>query len=554
MKTKIIFVIVAVLLFTQIPIIAFANNEIDYRRSTGYDRTLMEHVVELEYTVESIKNGTYEQDKQNIKQLKIETGNYFNTFKQDFEESVLLERGDYVFANWLWDYSTGAIEMGLKHGLENLANLWDYLKNRFKKDEINPELGNINDISRDFTLPNGLYFVTKDINTGLIRGFDTNYGINQIKGLAYSTYPNERIDFSLYMNDKFYTSSGFRIRNITQNDISIMTSPNSTFQQKFTVMNKYHAQETGLIYAIVRATDKSDVPVTTNYIPSNIDRNISNLVNNNRNQTNNYTQIFENNKPSMVLQLACNNSVVNAVYNAADDSYYAQGKKVTFNENGYVYLGTQECTYSWSAPVLTVDNNVTDPEEIVVKDGSGKEKTINEKNNEKPECDGVLCWLSSLWDGVKSLTKGITSVFDGLGELAKAIIAIPSKIIELLFDALKALFIPSDGFFSGVMDDFSDMLNDKFNTDSTTAIFDDMNPEKNAQINQGAFTGVKIDGLMGTGEVEIIDGDSINSVMDTIHSWIRGVFFILLAFFNINHLYRLIRGTTILNSWRGDSD
>lgn len=63
------------------------------------------------------------------------------------------------------------------------------------------------------------------------------------------------------------------------------------------------------------------------------------------------------------------------------------------------------------------------------------------------------------------------------------------------------------------------------------------------------FEDIKI--MYGGVECVLLSAKYINQYLPLIHDFVRGIMFVLLIFFNINQVSRLIRGISLGNSERG---
>lgn len=67
-------------------------------------------------------------------------------------------------------------------------------------------------------------------------------------------------------------------------------------------------------------------------------------------------------------------------------------------------------------------------------------------------------------------------------------------------------------------------------------------------VSGGTFTDITIT-IMGT-TATIVSAEYVNAVLSTVHSWVRGFFFVLLVLYNYNQVHRLIRGSDIVVAGR----
>lgn len=150
-----------------------------------------------------------------------------------------------------------------------------------------------------------------------------------------------------------------------------------------------------------------------------------------------------------------------------------------------------------------------------------------------PDATGL--W-AKLWEWLKS-------ILDVLKGILSAILSLPLKLLELLKALLLALFIPSEGFWSDNMNNLKSLLWG----DTIDNLTGELEGLGNAS--GGTFKDVIVS-LMGVKDLVVIDADSVNSVLDYIHKWVRGVFYPFLLIYNINMLYKLIRGTSLVEMTR----
>lgn len=137
------------------------------------------------------------------------------------------------------------------------------------------------------------------------------------------------------------------------------------------------------------------------------------------------------------------------------------------------------------------------------------------------------------------------TLWEWLKKIYQAIIAIPGAILGALYKLILFLAIPSDGFFTNKFNELKMFIEDETQVKDLIDDFKGLGGGSG-----GSFKDVTVS-LMGVGGLEVIDADSINSVLDKIHSWVRGVFFPFLLLYNINQIYKLIRGTSLLEVTRG---
>lgn len=123
---------------------------------------------------------------------------------------------------------------------------------------------------------------------------------------------------------------------------------------------------------------------------------------------------------------------------------------------------------------------------------------------------------------------------------------LPGRIWEFFSEGLKALFIPSDDYFSGQNNNLKALLEGKLNATQYINIF------KSFQNIVGSVPpNITID-LYGQ-TLTIIDFQYVAKCLPTFHFLVRGLVFIYLIWFNYNQIINLIRGNHPLQSGSASS-
>lgn len=150
--------------------------------------------------------------------------------------------------------------------------------------------------------------------------------------------------------------------------------------------------------------------------------------------------------------------------------------------------------------------------------------------------------ISEILDVVKSIP-GI------LSDIWETVKSIPAKIIELLKDLLVSLFVPKDTYFNDWNNKFDNQLKDKLPYDTYNDFFENIKTITGARLHDIKVT------IFGT-ECTVLTFQWYYKYEDTINGFIRGVMFIVLIFYNINMMYKLIRGTSLykLDKYMSASD
>ena len=107
-------------------------------------------------------------------------------------------------------------------------------------------------------------------------------------------------------------------------------------------------------------------------------------------------------------------------------------------------------------------------------------------------------------------------------------------------------FIPSPRYLELKFNDVKSVLEEKMGIDNYTEFMDRFKGASG-----GNLEDVKIN-IMGV-SATIINFSVLNSVKTTIHGFVRGIMFVLLVLYNLNQVYFLIRGTSLVGIvGRGD--
>lgn len=146
----------------------------------------------------------------------------------------------------------------------------------------------------------------------------------------------------------------------------------------------------------------------------------------------------------------------------------------------------------------------------------------------------LLDFLENIFD----LLGFLRDILDVLRDIWDFIKSIPSLIIELLKDLLISLFSPKDSFFKDWNDKFHTLLGRKLPYDKYNSFFDDIKSILRYRLDDIKCT------IYGQ-EVTVLSFKWYYMYEDTIDDWIRGVMFLVLVFYNINQMYKLIRGTSL---------
>lgn len=179
--------------------------------------------------------------------------------------------------------------------------------------------------------------------------------------------------------------------------------------------------------------------------------------------------------------------------------------------------------------------------------------------------------LNKIWNSIKDLPSKIAEIFTNilsdiksiisdmlqeikaipthLKDILDAIIEIPGNIWDKLkeigdiitdavISALKATFIPSDTFFDDWGSKFKVMFKDKLPYDTYMNFMVDIK-----EIKESRLEDIKVH-IFGQ-DCTVVTFKWYYDSKDVIDDFVRGVIFIMLIFFNINQMYRMIRATSL---------
>lgn len=162
---------------------------------------------------------------------------------------------------------------------------------------------------------------------------------------------------------------------------------------------------------------------------------------------------------------------------------------------------------------------------------------------------------SSVWEDTRRVDASGSSggssfddsgILAGIRNIVQAIKNIPSAILDGLKDLLLYLFIPSEDYFTNEIDRLRACLEEVLPVTAVMTIVENI---KTASA--GDMPNVEID-YMGV-HATIVNFDFFREYKPTINSWVRGFMFVLLAFYWLDQIYKLLRGTTLYSGSGGGS-
>lgn len=134
--------------------------------------------------------------------------------------------------------------------------------------------------------------------------------------------------------------------------------------------------------------------------------------------------------------------------------------------------------------------------------------------------------LEDIYEGVEGSTNLLEKIWNWLAG------------VQTFFTQLAlSLFVPSSTYFNNFFNDLQIALLGK--TDFDFSALDQF------RLNSGRFQDITI--MIYGKEITIVESDYINNALPTIHGFIRGIFFVLLFFYNYRMILFLIRGSGFIN-------
>lgn len=135
------------------------------------------------------------------------------------------------------------------------------------------------------------------------------------------------------------------------------------------------------------------------------------------------------------------------------------------------------------------------------------------------------------------------TIFKGIWGLLKGILDFFGGLVKLLTDMLLSLLVPRDGYFNDFFGGTKDLFNSKLSLNTNIDIF---SPTYVNSAGDGGLTSVSYP-IFGTYNFTV-PFDMLNPYLPKIREIMKGLIYPLIVFFNLNNIYKLIRGGSILNA------
>ena len=127
------------------------------------------------------------------------------------------------------------------------------------------------------------------------------------------------------------------------------------------------------------------------------------------------------------------------------------------------------------------------------------------------------------------------------------------KIVSLIGDLLKSLFVPEDDYFTNKIDSLKSSLNDRIPYQQYLDDMDSLKNANNTRNNNDISTFVSLNNYTITDKLVIninkfIDFGIFSKYKSTWFVWVRVVIYVLLLLYNINEFTKTLRGVGVINS------
>lgn len=162
--------------------------------------------------------------------------------------------------------------------------------------------------------------------------------------------------------------------------------------------------------------------------------------------------------------------------------------------------------------------------------------------------------LNSIINLPKNFIEGIGNFFNILNDGVKTIVDYLNpfsenffvyKLIELLGNLLKGLFIPNENYFSDIKESLLSDLKSKLPYENYIGMFGSISDiSTNGEISDIAINNYQV-GDLNLNVSNFIDFSFITKYRDTWYSWVRGFMFIFLIIYHVNQLTKFLRGFSI---------
>lgn len=133
-----------------------------------------------------------------------------------------------------------------------------------------------------------------------------------------------------------------------------------------------------------------------------------------------------------------------------------------------------------------------------------------------------------------------TTLVQGVKDIFQSLLDLPGKIVGLLGDLLKALFIPGDDYFSKHIASLQTSLANKLDLTSYNDLINTIQNAVAGDMPNITFMGVTF-----------IDFNLFKQYKPQINSMVRGFLFLFLIYYNIRNVYKLMRKDELASGGSG---
>lgn len=176
--------------------------------------------------------------------------------------------------------------------------------------------------------------------------------------------------------------------------------------------------------------------------------------------------------------------------------------------------------------------------------------------------------FSNLFEFIGNILEAIspipTAIIEGLGGFFTNIISYLNpfsenffgyKLISLLGDLLKNLFVPSEDYLSNQFYNIKNDLENKLSYTSYIDLLEILEIDESGENISISLSDYSISTGINVSLNNFIDFSIFDEYKNVYFSWIRGFTFVFLIIYNINQVYKLIRGHSLITfSTRGKEE
>lgn len=153
--------------------------------------------------------------------------------------------------------------------------------------------------------------------------------------------------------------------------------------------------------------------------------------------------------------------------------------------------------------------------------------------------DAVVAVAGAVWAFFKNPIGSIIDAFDSLLDFLMGLV---KALVDAFGELLKLLFVPDDGYFDKKINALNKTLQSRIKTQDYEDLLHSLQLAGRARAGLPNLTVT----LWGQ-TVTVVDFGFYAKYQSTIYGWVRGVMFVLLLFYNVNNIYKLVRRDTLQN-------